>query len=189
MNIYFYGCAEKYAYLSSHFGVDDDPCEPDPPRSLMAEWKPPTLELVGSDTFNKFMPKGDFFHYLPSTVFLSARAADRLRPILERSGEILPVHLNNDRDMIYLFNVTCVVNAVDMKRSRFLQLPSGAIGPCEHLVFNPKLIPKGTSFFKNTQMGPATSIFLTERAVEAVIEAKLIGHDFYLAWSDRLNSK
>src|SRR3954470_3886923 len=113
MNIYFYGCAEEYAYLSSKFGLDDDPCEPQPPRALAAEWTPPTLELVSRDGFKTSMPKGDFFHYLPSTAFLSARAVERLRPILERSGEILPVYLTNDRDTIYLFNVTSVINAVD----------------------------------------------------------------------------
>jgi hypothetical protein len=139
---------------------------------------------VTSDAFQSNLPKSDFPAYLPSTAFLSARAVDRLRPILLACGEILPIDLTNDHDIFYLFNVTRVINAVDMQRSEFMELPSGSIGPCELLVFNPALIPSDAFFFKNTQMGPATRIFATEQAVAAVLRVNLTGYEFRLAWTD-----
>ena len=181
MKIYYFETQENQAYLVSPY-VDDDPCEPDPPRSLAAEWSPPTLTIVTNDAFHSNLPKCDFPAYLPTTAFLSARAVKRLRPMLLACGEILPINLSNDHDIFYLFNVTRVIEAVDMKRSRFMELPSGAIGPCELLVFDPAL--SDALFFKNTQMGPATRIFATEQAVTAVQSAKLSGYEFRLAWTD-----
>jgi hypothetical protein len=115
---------------------------------------------------------------------LSSRAVGRLRPTLDACGEVLPIRLSNDHDSFYLFNVTRVINAVDMKRSKFLELPSGAIGPCERLVFDPALVPSDALFFKNTQMGPVTEIFATERPMAAVNGAGLTGYEFRLAWTD-----
>ncbi len=181
MKIYYFDTKDNQAYL---FAPDEvcDPCIPDPPKSLAAEWSPPTFEIVGCDEFRSYLPKSDFPALLPSVAVLSARAAERLRPILLHCGEILPVYLSNDPDIMYLFNVTRIINAVDMKRSRFMELPSGAIGPCEKLVFDPAKIPDDALFFKNTQMGPVTEIFATEAAVAAVKKARLTGHDFRLAW-------
>jgi hypothetical protein len=183
MKIYYFGTQESQAYLSGPDG-EDDPCEPDPPRSLAARWLPPTMTIVTSDAFRSHLSKCDFPSYLPSTAMLSSRAVDRLRSLLLTCGEVLPIHVSNDQEAFYLFNVTRIINAVDMKRSKFMKLPSGAIGPCELLIFDPALIPSDALFFKNTQMGPATRIFVTERAVAAVESAGLTGYEFRLAWSD-----
>ncbi|MBI3837462.1 MAG: hypothetical protein HY288_05965 [Planctomycetia bacterium] len=183
MKIYYFETHENQAYLTAPDG-EEDQCEPDPPRSLAAEWSPPTFELVTSDAFRSYLPKCDFPAHLPSTAILSSRAVERLRPVLTACGEILPIQLSNDRDILYLFNVTCVINAVDMIRSKFMKLPSGAIGPCERLVFDPALVPSDALFFKNMQMGPITEIFATQRAVAAVESANLTGYDFRLAWTD-----
>jgi hypothetical protein len=183
MKIYYFETRENQAYLHGPRD-DDDQCEPDPPRSLAAEWSPPTLEIVCRDAFRSYLPKCDFPAYLPSTAMLSSRAVERLRPVLTACGETLPIYLSNDRDILYLFNVTRVINAVDMKRSKFLRFPSGRIMTCERLIFDPAFIPSDALFFKNTQMGPATHIFATERAVTVVESADLTGYDFRLAWTN-----
>jgi hypothetical protein len=180
MNIYYFATRENQAYLVGP-DVDDDQCEPDPPRSLAAEWSPPTLTIVTNDVFDGNLPKCDFPAYLPTTVFLSARAIERLRPMLLTCGEILPIRLSNDHDILYLFNVTRVIEAVDMKRSEFMRLPSGGIMKYERLVFDPTAIPDEAIFFKTTQLGPVTEIFATERAVATVMEAHLSGYEFRLA--------
>lgn len=183
MTIYTFHNRGNQAYL---YAPDEtvDLCMPDPPRSLAPTWSPPTFELVGSDEFRSFLPKTDFPTLTIATAVLSARAVERLRPILTACGEILPIYLSNDRDAFYLFNVTRIVNAVDMRRSRFMKLPSGAIGPCELLVFDAAKLPAGALFFKTTQMGPVTEIFATEAAVAAVKKARLTGYEFRPAWSD-----
>jgi hypothetical protein len=161
-----------------------DACRPDPPRSLAAAWTTPTFEIVGRDEFRSYLPMTDFPTLIGGTAVLRGRAADHLRPIIETCGEALPIRLSNHPEIVYLFNVTRVINAVDMQQSQFLELPSGAIGPCEHLVFDPTLIPNQAAFFKTTQMGPANTIFATQLAVDAVKRSGLTGHAFELAWTD-----
>jgi uncharacterized protein DUF1629 len=183
MNVYQFDTQDHQAYL---YASDDvcRQCRPDPPRSLAAHWSPPTFELVRNDEHRSNLPKSDFPIITIGMMVLSARAVARLRPILDACGEILPIRLSNDHDTFYLFNITRVINAVDMKRSRFMELPSGSIGPCELLIFNPALIPADALFFKTTQMGPATRIFATERAVVAVLSASLTGYEFRIAWTN-----
>ncbi len=183
MKVFQFNTKDDQAYLFASSEVSDK-CHPDPPRSLAADWVPPTFELVGSDEFRSYLPKTDFPTFTIATMVLDARAVARLRPILESCGEILPIRLSNDRDPLYLFNVTKIVNAVDMRRSRFMELPSGAIGPCELLVFDPTKLPSEPLFFKNTQMGTCTEIFATEAAVEAVKRSLLTDYDFRLVWSN-----
>jgi hypothetical protein len=183
MNVYEFDTKDNQAYL---YAPDDvcQQCEPEAPCSIGANWSPPTFELVRSDEYRSNLPKSDFPIFTIATMVLSERAVKRLRPLLLTCGEILPIRLSNDHDIFFLFNVTRVIDAVDMRRSKFMDLPSGSIGPCELLVFDPALIPSDALFFKTKQLGTATSIFATERAVAAVMAAHLTGYEFRLAWTN-----
>jgi hypothetical protein len=183
MKIYFFDTADGYAYINLPT-EELDRYRPDPPRSLASRWLTPTFDYVRRDQSRSYLPKSDFPSLLSEISVISSKAAIRLRPILEACGELLPIRLSNDTDNYYLFNVTAVVNAVDMQRSKFFKLPSGAIGHCLKLVFDPAKIPSGTLFFKNTQMGPVTEIYATEAAKQPVENAGLTGYEFRLAWSD-----
>jgi hypothetical protein len=183
MKLYYFESQENQASL--HDSADEyDRCCPNPPRSLMSRWSPPLFELVLSDEYGNKLPKSDFPTVIGGTSVVSSRAATRLQPILRVCGELLPIRLSNDLDEYFLFNVTAVVNAVDMKQSKFFRLSSGKIGHCLKLVFDSAKIPSDALFFKNTQMGPITEIYATEAAKEAVENAGLTGYEFRLAWSD-----
>src|SRR5262245_60065600 len=97
---------QAYIYAPNHVS---DACIPDSPRSLASGWVAPTFELIGRDEYRAYLPKTDFPTLTIATMVLSARAVEHLRPILENSGEILPIRLSNDRDILYLFNVTRIV--------------------------------------------------------------------------------
>jgi hypothetical protein len=183
MKVFEFRNADNQAYLYSS-GDDYDRCDPNPPRAIGNSWSPPTFELVRSDEFHTLLPKTDFPTFLLGTMVLSERAVDRLRPILDACGEILPINLSNDRDKLYLFNVTRLIDVVDVERSKFFEMPSGAMGYCEALALTPTKIPHGPVFFKTNQAVSVTSLFATEEAVSAVSNARLMGHDFVLAWSD-----
>jgi len=155
----------------------------EPPFSRSANWLTPTFELVGCDELRSYLPKTDFPTLTIGTAVLSARAVDRLRPILDTCGEILPIRLSNDRDLLYLFNVTRIINAVDMERSTFFRFPSGSIAYSERLVFDPTLIPSQAVLFKTTQIGAADTIFANQLALDAVKRAHLTGYEFELAWT------
>ena len=140
MNVYEFDTQDNQAYL---YTTEDQcrQCKPNPPRQLGANWSPPTFELVRSDEYRSNLPKSDFPTFTIATMVLSARAVERLRPMLVACGEILPIRLSNDHDTFYLFNVTRVLDAVDMKRSEFMRLPSGGIMKYERLVFDAATIP------------------------------------------------
>ena len=183
MRVFYFGTQERQAYLYLPSG-DFEAFEADPPRSLKTDWVPPTFELVTKDDFGDQLPKCDFPSYLPSTPILSQRAVERLGASIALCGEALPIQLSNDSDSMYMFNVTLVLDAIDMERSKFLRFRSGRIMKYERLVFDPTKVPEEPLFFKTTQLGPVTEVFVTEGAVAAVQSAGLIGYDFRLAWSD-----
>jgi hypothetical protein len=183
MKICTFGTNESQAHLNAPLEVIDQCC-PEPPRSLLSGWSAPVFELINENDFGRDLPKSDFPPLMIGTIVLSARAVDLLHPILTPCGEILPIRCSNDSDDFFLFNVTRIINAVDMKRSKFMPLPSGAIGPCERLVFDPKRIPGAALFFKTTQLGAGCEIYATESAVRAVKQTRLTGYKFDLVWSD-----
>jgi hypothetical protein len=182
MKIYCLTAKGDQAYLYAPDAISD-PCDPKPPGSIAEGWASPTFELVRNDEYRDNLPKTDFPSLVVGTAVLSARAVDRLRPILTPCGEILPIRCSNDPDDFYLFNVTRIIDAVDMKHSRFQILPSGAIGKCERLVFDPEKL-QSALFFKNTQMGTFYDIFASQAVVDAVKKACLTGFDFTQVWSD-----
>ena len=183
MNIYKFHNADQQAYVTASSDVCDQ-CEPEPPRSIAVGWTAPTFKICTNDAFRTSLPKRDFLTFVHTAPMLTARAVERLQPILAQCGEILPIRFSNDRDSAFLFNVTRLLDAVDMKHSEFMQLPSGAIGPCKRLVLDPTVIPDEAIFFKMPQLGPAGWVFATEQAVTAVKRARLTGHDFELVWTN-----
>jgi hypothetical protein len=143
---------DNQAYLYAPDEVVDR-CIPEPPRSLLAGWSAPVFEMVRDDEFRSNLRKTNFPILRYDAPLLSARAVDRLHTILTPCGELLPIRCNNDPDELFLFNVTRIINPVDMKQSKFFPLPSGALGHCEHLVLDPKKVPVDALFFKTTQLG------------------------------------
>jgi hypothetical protein len=183
MRIYEFHNADNQAYVYAPEDVAAA-CLPDPPRSLAAGWSPPCFELVHDDEYRRDLPKSDFLTFAMVVMVLSDRAVERLAPILKGCGETLPIQLSDVPDRYYLFNVTRLIDAIDMKKSKFMRFPDGRIMKVERLIFDPAKEPVGAVFFKTTQLGPVTEIFATESAVRVVNDADLTGHDFRLVWSD-----
>lgn len=183
MKIFELNTEDNQAYLYAPLDLIEQ-CIPEPPRSLLAGWRSPVFELVRDDEFRCNLRKTDFPTLGHDAPVLSARAVDRLHPILTPCGELLPIRCSNDPDDFFLFNVTRIINAVDMKKSKFFSLPSGAQGHCEHLVLDPKQIPTDALFFKTTQLGNWYPVYATEAAADIVRKSGLTGYEFRLAWSD-----
>ena len=182
MKIYSLTSADNQAYLYVPPKIDDG-CNPRPPRSIAAGWSPPTFELVGCDEYRSYLPRTDFPSLGYETAIMSARAVDRLRPILVPCGEILPIRLSNDPEKFFLFNVTRLINAVDMERSKFDRFPGGLIASWESLAFDPNLLTDAL-FFKTVQLGAVYEIYVTQAVVDAVKKARVTGFDFKLEWTD-----
>lgn len=109
----------------------------------------------------------------------SERAMNIVRPLFAEGGEWLP--LKSSPSGYWLFNVLTVIDCLDQCRTRcerFEDEPE-RIMSVEQYEFNPDII-SGVNIFRipNDLM----SVFVSERVVEAVSDARLSGFVFYKTW-------
>lgn len=89
------------------------------------DWQPRRLAVLWPEL--NMNPRGKFPNDFPASTGLpmfSERAVEALRDLLEPSGELLPV--STDKGTIYVFNITTVVEALDMDRSELSWTASDA---------------------------------------------------------------
>src|SRR5262245_44163403 len=86
--------------------------------SVISDWDPPVMEIDrDGKTYSDFPWLGE---HVP---FLRKPAVEALGHILPRYGQVLPVSGPDVR----LFNVTTVLDALDLERSRIVRFDDGAI--------------------------------------------------------------
>ncbi|WOH53609.1 imm11 family protein [Bradyrhizobium sp. sBnM-33] len=109
---------------------------------------------------------------------LREHAARVLAPLLDRSGELLP--LECPEADLWLFNVLTVVDALNEEKSELVRFDDGDILDVERYVFRPELT-EGLVVFKVPQLlrGP---LFLGDEFVSAVKAAGLRGSEFTQLW-------
>lgn len=107
----------------------------------------------------------------------NARAADLLRPLLIDNGELLP--LLCDEGSYFAYNVTTVLDALDLEKSSIIRFASGRIMDITRHEF---LQAKVThSIFKIPQV-PWMEVFVTDEFRDAVSQHRLTGFTFKLVW-------
>lgn len=108
-------------------------------------------------------------------LFLSTKAHDALKELIEEAGELLPITYNSD-EKGYIFNPLLTaesLNAIDEKLTTY-----DAHGNLEHFSFDPSKL-KNTAIFK-TQLDTYKGIFCSEAVVQACELAGLTGVKFNL---------
>lgn len=148
-----------------------------------ATWSPPKVRIR-----NPHAVQGDFLSPSSGTPVVTDRAAQALKPLLERAGELLPLPYRGH--MYWVLNVTVCVNAVDEERSEYFRNPETGRKLYETTyVFNPHVLP-ASPLFKLPQTSSA-QLLLTEGLLppdeefRAVVEREqLRGLVFDLLWSD-----
>jgi hypothetical protein len=73
-------------------------------------WTPPAVYVL-----NPKRTLGNFFHLCPGALVFDGVALDRLRDLIEMSGEILPLAFG--KSTLYVVNVTECVNALDDEKT------------------------------------------------------------------------
>ena len=145
---------------------------------LADRWRP--LAVKADEQEIRDLPASDFPHLFGAVPVFRKSAATALQPLLEGSGELLP--LTCQEGEYFIFNVLQIVDALDEPTSRIIRLPnSEKILEIEHFVFEPTPVI-GVDIFKLKQQ-PLGRVFVSDRFVERVKDARLTGFRFEWLWA------
>jgi|SRR5579872_694815 len=142
-------------------------------------WVPPMICLDKHDTQGQSTHCGDILGGINNLLLFSAKACQALNDLIAGRGELLPVMC--DEGEWWCFNVTRALDALDLERSEVLRFSDGEIMRIAQHVFNAEVV-RSESIFKTRQVS-FSSIFVTDRFVEAVNAAGLLGFEFKPLWN------
>lgn len=145
------------------------------------KWKPVALSKVWS--IPQVLGRVTTFQDYPGLDFgdpaFSKRACDVLKEFLEPNGELLP--LNSERGEYYFFNITSVVDALDVENSicHFWQEPPSTALEIDHFEFHEEKL-KVPPIFRLREYPQGTIV--TDEFVKRVKDYGLNGFEFQKIW-------
>ena len=140
---------------------------------MATSWTPWKVELGRPEGYEN-LPMGDFPLLAFHVPVFNERAAERLQPLLVGNGELLP--LLCDEGSFFAYNVTTVLDALDIEKSIVIRFADGGIQDVIRHEFVPeKLI---SPIFKIPQV---PDVFVTDEFQDAVIKHELEGFHFKLS--------
>jgi hypothetical protein len=121
------------------------------------------------------LSRGDFPSLaLPHIPVFSARAAEVLRPLLTSSGELLPIKCEDEEYLA--FNVTVLVDALNVNASDILRFPSGRIMDVKTYIIDAERL-NSCAIFKLPETA-LMDVFVSDEFLKLVDDAKLHGFSF-----------
>lgn len=149
-------------------------------HSMKAEWSPLEVALLRDEKEDhRERPQSDFPNLGGVVPVFSAHAIDTLRDLLTANGEVLPLRYREGNYFVY--NPTRVVDALDEARSEIeVFKSSGRVMRIVRYEFYPERL-QGLTAFRLSQR--PTLVYVTEKFVQRVKDAGLIGFDFVPIWS------
>jgi hypothetical protein len=142
-------------------------------------WSPLRVEVLRDEDQNRALPPGDFPSLMTRLPVFSQRAVDTLSDLLHANGEFLPLVCSEGT--YFAFNVTRVIDALDVQRSEVKRFSDGRIMRVVRYEFVPDIL-EGLSIFKIPETA-RMEVFVTDPFVSRVQSAGLVGFDFKLVWS------
>lgn len=181
MNVFRLGTADRYQWLTLVNEADDwETIYQFNGTPIGAAWRPLRVETFDEEGESEQPIPSDCPSLFAGVPTLSLRAAEVLQPILDRNGELLP--LNCEEGDYFIFHVTRVVDALDEAGSEIVRFPDGKkIMHIKHFIFFASLL-NGVDMFKLPQQ-LLGSVFVTDRFVQAVRQAGLVGFNFEWLWA------
>ncbi len=131
----------------------------------------------------KGIPAGDFPGLASHIPVLSQRGVDVLAELLASAGEMIPLSCTNCQGRHVAMNVTCLLNALDVDRSKVERFKSSGriTRVLRHEFLKERL--SGATIFKIPETA-VQRIYVTEKFVQAVAASGLRGFVFELVWTD-----
>lgn len=145
-----------------------------------ANWTPIQMRLLREDEGQKFL-RSDMPWLGEYAPVLKSNAVEQLGSVLTKNGELLP--LECDEMPLWVFNVTTVLDALDLKQSDIIRFPSGGIMDVNAYIFQPSRIHDESAF----RVPDLDTVFITEDVVK--LAGKLAGVGFKLLWEESVPSK
>lgn len=152
-----------------------------------AEWKTPVYEErdPSDEGYNFKHMRGDFVGLGGTELGLRGKALQGIRDTLNKYGELLPIKVEGDPELVYWFNPTKVIDVVDWANSKPRWLDPDKkqgiiLGYDEYAFFSGKI--GGCMLFQLPKI--KTEIFCIEPFKRHIEELGLTGLDFHLKWSD-----
>lgn len=137
-----------------------------------ASWVPWKVEIDRAEGYEN-LPFGDFPGMALHVPVFTERAAALLEPLLSGNGELLP--LVCDEGSYFAYNVTAILDALDVERSSILRFTDGGIMNITRHEFFPEKVT--SPIFKIPQT-PLMDVFVTEEFQAAVSKHDLKGFLF-----------
>ena len=159
-------------------------------KAFPGKWRPITLFFE-----EPLWPRADFYTFYPENFVCTERAKTLAGPALEKAGEFLPVTIEGESEVHYIYNVTACGAFIDPPRSIYeyeLDEPAEtARGVRVAPAFQTKPIAKLSVFKLSEESG--RTIYSVERTgnpsngeFKALVEHhRLTGIKFDLAWSEK----
>jgi uncharacterized protein DUF1629 len=142
-------------------------------------WAPIRVRLVEEDEQGRPLLPSDVPWLGKHAPVLKVNASEALRPVLTRDGELLPLMCEESKLVVY--NVTRVLDALDLDRSEVVKFPStGRIMKVKSYVFRPDRV-RGHRAFKVPELLRG-SVFVTDEVVSTAKAAGLTGVGFRMVW-------
>ncbi len=148
-------------------------------RSLPADVELPPIEPMGGD-LNEGLPLGDTAHLAAGVAVFSEKAILALGDLLRPHGQVLPLKCKEGK--FYAFNVTRVLDGLDLEKSSIERFPSsGRVMQVYRYVFKTDVIG-GYPIFK-IKYGPNSDLlrgelFVSDEFVDRVKATGLTGFRF-----------
>lgn len=141
-------------------------------------WRSPTMQLVREDRGRVLTASGSPWLGSSALIFRSS-IAERLRPLLESHGELLPLACK-DADLV-VFNATNVIDALDEGASSVMRLDGGKIMRVKRYVFRAERL-QGAAVFKipNLRVSPT---FVSRAFIDAWEASQAVGLRFTQVWA------
>jgi hypothetical protein len=137
-------------------------------------WRPVKVRRVRADQGQAFVAS-DFPWLGAHALVMRPRALDALHDVLEAHGEILPL-TTDDGVSLWVFNVTCIRDALDTERSAVVRFPgTDKIMRITSPVFRGSAV-HGVDVFRLPHRASPT--YVSQRFVSMVKDARLVGFGF-----------
>lgn len=166
----------------SEFPADITICDPDYVVSLKDNWQSRKIKLGGM----KYPLLDNVSSGCDCVPIFSQRVLDAMGDMISPYGEFLPIDCPNASMNLYFFNVTNGINGMDIDNTQYGYIFElrGALRRhnVTHYAFRPEVI-RDEIIFKDLST-IKSSIYVTDRFVQAVIDANLTGFIFRRVWSE-----
>lgn len=139
------------------------------------------VRILRDNDRNRALPKSDFPSLASHIPVFSQRAVAVLQDVLTANGELIQLDCVDCEEPYFAFNVTTMVQALDVEHSRLKRFESsGRIMRVIQYCFYPERLA-GLTVFKLSEL-PLQNVFVTDPFVQRVQEGNLTGFRFQPVW-------